>query len=73
MPSGITWVDFVIAGFIIFKHSPIFAAFKEYMTTVRQFEPQILDKYPAIIEFVRKVETQPQIFEYITNRENQPV
>uniref|UniRef100_A0A1I8B3Y8 glutathione transferase n=1 Tax=Meloidogyne hapla TaxID=6305 RepID=A0A1I8B3Y8_MELHA len=58
LPSGITWVDFVIA---------------EYMTTVRHFEPQILDKYPAIIKFVRKVQTQPQIFEYITNREHQPV
>jgi hypothetical protein len=43
------------------------------MTTVRHFEPQILDKYPAIIKFVRKVQTQPQIFEYITNREHQPV
>jgi hypothetical protein len=28
MPSGITWVDFVIAGFIIFTHSPIFASSK---------------------------------------------
>ncbi|KAL3102479.1 hypothetical protein niasHS_001221 [Heterodera schachtii] len=56
--NGITWVDFVIS---------------EYMTTVRQFEPNILDKYPAIVKFIRKVQTQPQIFDYITNRENLPV
>uniref|UniRef100_A0A914IFS7 glutathione transferase n=1 Tax=Globodera rostochiensis TaxID=31243 RepID=A0A914IFS7_GLORO len=56
--NGITWVDFVIS---------------EYMTTVRHFEPQILDKYPAITKFIRKVQTQPQIFDYVTNREHQPV
>uniref|UniRef100_A0A915CXE7 glutathione transferase n=1 Tax=Ditylenchus dipsaci TaxID=166011 RepID=A0A915CXE7_9BILA len=58
IPSGLTWIDFVIA---------------EYMTTIKHFEPAILDKYPAITKFVRKVQSLPQIFEYIANREHQPV
>lgn len=36
-------VDFVIA---------------EYMTTIKHFEPQILDKYPALSKFIRKVQVK---------------
>ncbi|KAI1711871.1 putative glutathione S-transferase 6 [Ditylenchus destructor] len=56
--SGLTWIDFVIS---------------EYMTTIKHFEPAILDKYPTITKFVRKVQSLPQIFDYVANREHQPV
>lgn len=94
MPSGVTWYTYIVfddhARFIVLRVDFVVA---EYMTTVKHFEPQILDKYPAISKFIRKVQvnirkkelycakmlnfttfqTLPQIFDYISNREHQPV
>lgn len=56
--SGLTWIDFVIS---------------EYLTTIEHFEPAILDKYQVLTTFVKKVQTLPEIFDYIAKREYQPV
>ncbi|KAH7694867.1 Protein GST-6, partial [Aphelenchoides avenae] len=36
LKSGVTWVDFVVS---------------EYMTTIKHYEPEILEKYPPILKF----------------------
>ncbi|CAD5213123.1 unnamed protein product [Bursaphelenchus okinawaensis] len=56
--SGVSWVDFVIS---------------EYMTTIRHYEPAILEKYPLLVKFIDRVQSLPQIKEYIKQRNHTPL
>lgn len=56
--SGVSWVDFVVS---------------EYMTTIRFYEPLIMEKYPVITRFIDKVQSLPQIKEYIKQRAKTPL
>lgn len=56
--SGVSWVDFVVS---------------EYMTTIRHYEPAILEKYPLLLKFVERVQNLPQICEYIRQRNHTPL
>jgi glutathione S-transferase len=56
--SGFSWVDLVIA---------------EYMTTIRFYEPLIMEKYPVITRFIDKVQQLPPIKDYIKQRAKTPL
>ncbi|CAD5217678.1 unnamed protein product [Bursaphelenchus xylophilus] len=56
--SGVSWVDFVVS---------------EYLTTIRHYEPAILEKYPLLLKFIDRIQTLPQIKEYIKQRNHTPL
>jgi hypothetical protein len=56
--SGASWVDFVVS---------------EYMSTIRFYEPLIIEKYPVITRFIDKVQGLPQIKDYIRQRAKTPL
>lgn len=71
--SGVSWVDFVVS---------------EYMSTIKMYEPIIIEKYPVslsvnrlfyafqfqvITRFIDKVQNLPQIKNYILQRAKTPL
>ncbi|KAI6183801.1 hypothetical protein M3Y97_00527900 [Aphelenchoides bicaudatus] len=60
LPAGksVTWVDFAIS---------------EFFTTIEEYEPFILKKYPTLVKFTEKVHQLPQIRRYIRTRNKTPL
>jgi glutathione S-transferase len=54
-PSGLTYVDFVLA---------------EYFVNVRRNEPDVFGEYPELIAFVDRVYALPQLKEYLAARKD---
>uniref|UniRef100_A0AC35F950 Glutathione S-transferase n=1 Tax=Panagrolaimus sp. PS1159 TaxID=55785 RepID=A0AC35F950_9BILA len=52
-PSGLTWADFTVSEFLI---------------TILQEESTILDKYPEMKEYLKRVKSVPQLKEYYASR-----
>uniref|UniRef100_A0AC34FY38 Glutathione S-transferase n=1 Tax=Panagrolaimus sp. ES5 TaxID=591445 RepID=A0AC34FY38_9BILA len=52
-PSGLTWVDFSIT---------------EWLTTLQNLEPSILNKHPDLKEYIQRVQNVPQLKEYYAKR-----
>uniref|UniRef100_A0A914ECI8 glutathione transferase n=1 Tax=Acrobeloides nanus TaxID=290746 RepID=A0A914ECI8_9BILA len=53
--SGVTWVDFLVAN---------------YLLNIRMHEPEILKKYPELEEHVDRVHSLPKVKEYVEKRPN---
>jgi glutathione S-transferase len=53
--SGLTMVDFMVA---------------EYMDTLRKDEPEFMAKYPEVVKYIDRVNSLPQLKEYIAKRKN---
>uniref|UniRef100_A0A914PKV2 glutathione transferase n=1 Tax=Panagrolaimus davidi TaxID=227884 RepID=A0A914PKV2_9BILA len=52
-PSGLTWVDFAIT---------------EWLTTLQNLEPTILNKYSELKEYIKRVHNVSQLKEYYASR-----
>ncbi|KAF7635100.1 hypothetical protein Mgra_00005541 [Meloidogyne graminicola] len=53
LPSGLTYVDFVIA---------------EYFESVRLLEPEVIGKYKELTDFVAKIYSEPKLKSYLSTR-----
>ncbi|KAI6219713.1 hypothetical protein M3Y95_01096000 [Aphelenchoides besseyi] len=56
--NNVTWIDFLVS---------------EYMSTIKHYEPVIMEKYPLITKFIEKVQSLPQIKDYIKSRAQTPL
>uniref|UniRef100_A0A914PAC9 glutathione transferase n=1 Tax=Panagrolaimus davidi TaxID=227884 RepID=A0A914PAC9_9BILA len=54
-PSGLTWADFCVS---------------EYLFTLLRQESTILDKYPEMKEYLKRIKEIPQLKEYYSSRKN---
>uniref|UniRef100_A0A914ZBB1 glutathione transferase n=1 Tax=Panagrolaimus superbus TaxID=310955 RepID=A0A914ZBB1_9BILA len=55
MPSGITWVDFVIS---------------QYLNLVRRYDKECFEDYPELIEHLERIHSFPQLKIYLEKRKN---
>lgn len=54
-PSGLTWVDFVMA---------------EFMTTVNNLHPEVLSRFPSLEKHRQRVYNDPHVKKYVEGRKH---
>jgi glutathione S-transferase len=57
-PSGITYVDFIVA---------------EFFTTIHNIHPEVLARYPAVEKHRQRVHSDPRVKKYVEGRKQSPI